>query len=54
MQPQKMSHLEPMAWTRGRVAYDPIGHKALPQGKTMQIIVVQLGLHVTATGVTSY
>jgi hypothetical protein len=45
LQPQKIGNLESMVWTRGR---------ALPQGKTMQIVVAQLGLYVTATGTTSY
>jgi hypothetical protein len=26
-QPQKISYLEPMAWTRGRIAYDLVGRK---------------------------
>jgi hypothetical protein len=27
LQPQKMSNQESMVWTRGRIAYDLIGHK---------------------------
>ena len=50
-----------MAWTRGRIAYDLIGHKyylvdkALHRkAKLCKWFVVQPGLYVTATGATSY